>query len=274
VPAKSLHSQYPARRAVVTAPTADGPGGQDEGRRSGRLLGAHIPLVLVSGLSGLVILALLILPGAGRGGSAAASPSGASLGAAPGPPVRGDSRPLTPTGRAGGRVAAEVVTGVEATATAGPTTTPVPPATKVTPVPPATRVTLVPPATRVTPVPPVPPATPAPPATKVTRVPPATPPCAVALAYLATYAKPGFAHFCRPAPLEVGIAHAVAVTCVPGSRFHCPDGVAEIIIADPACAVSYENEASNSYWDFSEGGVVTPGTVQNGRTWDPYGSCP
>lgn len=98
--------------------------------------------------------------------------------------------------------------------------------------------------------------------------------CAIALAYLADHAKAGFAHYCRPGALGVGVAHVVAFTCMPGSHFSCPDGVAEIVIADPACAVSYENEASNSYWDFAKSSVVAAGTTQNGRTWDPYGSCP
>jgi hypothetical protein len=97
--------------------------------------------------------------------------------------------------------------------------------------------------------------------------------CSVALAYLAAHAKPGFAHYCRPVTLKVGIAHAVAYTCVPGTKFKCPYGGPEIIIADPACAISYENEASNSYWNFSSGAVITPGSVQSGRTWDPYGEC-
>ncbi len=98
--------------------------------------------------------------------------------------------------------------------------------------------------------------------------------CAAALAYLAVHAKPGFAHYCRPGPLNIGVAHTVAYTCVPGTGFRCPDGGPEIIIANPACAISYENESSNSYWDFSSAGVVAPGVVQNGRTWDPYGECP
>jgi hypothetical protein len=98
--------------------------------------------------------------------------------------------------------------------------------------------------------------------------------CAVALAYLAAHAAPGFAHFCRPGSLTTALGASAAFTCVPGSEFACPDGVAEIIIAQPACAASYENEASNSYWDFSDGGVVHPGSVQGQRTWDPFGMCP
>ena len=98
--------------------------------------------------------------------------------------------------------------------------------------------------------------------------------CATALAYLSAHAKPGFAHYCRPGKLTVGLTNAVAYTCVPGPTFACPDGNAEIIIADPACAQSYENEASNSYWDFSTGGVIQPGATQDGRTWDPFGTCP
>ncbi len=97
--------------------------------------------------------------------------------------------------------------------------------------------------------------------------------CATALAYLAAHAKPGFAHYCRPRHPIVGITNAVAYTCVPGPSFACPDGNPEIIIADPACAASYENEASNSYWDFNAGTVIQQGATQDGRTWDPYGEC-
>jgi transcriptional regulator with XRE-family HTH domain len=97
--------------------------------------------------------------------------------------------------------------------------------------------------------------------------------CATALIYLAAHAKPGFAHYCRPGPLKVGITDAVAYTCVPGPHFSCPDGNAEIIIADPSCAISYENEASNSYWNFDSATVIEPGATQDGRTWDPYGEC-
>jgi hypothetical protein len=98
--------------------------------------------------------------------------------------------------------------------------------------------------------------------------------CAVAMAYLAAHAAPGFAHYCRPGALQTADGPSAAYTCVPGVGFTCPDGRAEIIIADPTCAASYENEASNSYWDFSTAGVIAPGAVQNGRTWDPYGECP
>lgn len=105
-------------------------------------------------------------------------------------------------------------------------------------------------------------------------VPSATEACAVALAYLNAHAAPGFAHFCRPGPFQTALGRSFAYTCVPGKTFTCPDGTAEIIIADPACAASYENEASNSFWDFSRAGVIAPGVVQNGRTWDPFGTCP
>lgn len=98
--------------------------------------------------------------------------------------------------------------------------------------------------------------------------------CSVALDYLAVHAKPGYAHYCRPGPLSIGIAHAVSYTCMPGNRIGCPDGGPEIVIADPSCTASYKDEASNSFWDFSAAGVIAPGSVQNGRTWDPYGGCP
>ncbi len=111
------------------------------------------------------------------------------------------------------------------------------------------------------------------PAAKV-AVPVAPDACAVALAYLAAHAAPGFAHFCRPGSLHTALGPSTAYTCLPGAAYSCPDGMAEIIIADPTCPASYENEASNSYWDFSRAGVVRPGMVQNGRTWDPFGACP
>ncbi len=98
--------------------------------------------------------------------------------------------------------------------------------------------------------------------------------CVVALGYLAAHAAPGFAHFCRPGDLHTALGPAAGYTCVPGTGFSCPDGIAEIIIAEPTCAASYENEASNSHWNLSAAGVVMPGTVQNGRAWDPFGSCP
>lgn len=98
--------------------------------------------------------------------------------------------------------------------------------------------------------------------------------CAAALAYLAAEAAPGFAHFCRPGAVETDAGPVAAYTCVPGSITTCPDGVAEIIIAEPGCANSYRNEASNSHWDFSRAGSIRPGARQGGRTWDPFGPCP
>lgn len=114
---------------------------------------------------------------------------------------------------------------------------------------------------------------PRPPPPAVT-VPSASEACVVALAYLNAHAAPGFAHFCRPGPFQTALGRTFGYTCVPGTTFTCPDGTAEIIIADPACAASYENEASNSFWDFSKAGVIAPGVVQNGRMWDPFGTCP
>ncbi|MDQ2725836.1 MAG: hypothetical protein M3Y36_10125 [Actinomycetota bacterium] len=150
------------------------------------------------------------------------------------------------------------------TAAADQTIPPDAPPTTVAPVP----VTTVPaPVTTV----PAPVTSQAPPAV---TVPPALEACAVALAYLNAHAAPGFAHFCRPGPFQTALGRTFGYTCVPGTTFTCPDGTAEIIIADPACAASYENEASNSFWDFSKAGVIAPGVVQNGRTWDPFGTCP
>ncbi|MDQ2726429.1 MAG: hypothetical protein M3Y91_00855 [Actinomycetota bacterium] len=104
--------------------------------------------------------------------------------------------------------------------------------------------------------------------------PPARDACAVALAYLEAHAAPGFAHFCRPGPLHTALGSSAGYTCVPGKTYACPDGVAEILITAPGCAASYENEASNSFWDFSQAGVIVPGAVQDGRMWDPFGACP
>ena len=145
-----------------------------------------------------------------------------------------------------------------ATDTSAPSTTsPAPPVTQPPVAPPATVATTI--ARR--------------PAVTV-AVPAAPDACAVALAYLAAHAAPGFAHFCRPGSLQTAMGASTAYTCLPGTAYSCPDGVAEIIIAEPTCAASYENEASNSHWDFSHAEVVKPGTVQNGRTWDPFGTCP
>jgi hypothetical protein len=118
--------------------------------------------------------------------------------------------------------------------------------------------------------------TPATSATIVTQVSVPNPDaCAVALAYLAGQAAPGFAHFCRPGSLQTALGASAGYTCVPGPGFACPDGTAEIIIADPSCPASYENEASNSFWDFSQvSGVIGPGAVQDGRSWDLFGTCP
>jgi len=145
-----------------------------------------------------------------------------------------------------------------------------------------------PPAVPLTPVPPAEaaPVNPAPRARKAVAVTRAVPSplaakgaatasdCDVAMAYLASHAAPGFAHYCREGTLRTTAGPVAAYTCVPGSSTWCPDGVAEIIIAQPRCAASYKNEASNSYWDFSEAGIVRPGAVQHGRTWDPFGVCP
>jgi len=150
------------------------------------------------------------------------------------------------------------------------------------PSPTPTTTTAAPAAPATTPGLPKPPrdANPSAPATTPPTQPPspaATPAkqCSIALAYLAAHAKPGYAHYCRPGPLNIGIAHAVSYTCMPGTTVGCPDGGPEIVIADPSCAASYKDEASNSYWNFSSSnGVITPGAVQDGRTWDPYGECP
>lgn len=113
----------------------------------------------------------------------------------------------------------------------------------------------------------------APPGSEVVTV--SSPPagCRDALAYLDSHAAPGFALYCRPGPLWTAVGLSAGYTCVPGTQYSCPDGVAEIIIADPMCAASYQNEAANSYWDFSQAGAIKPGAVQGDRTWDPFGSC-
>jgi cytoskeletal protein RodZ len=155
------------------------------------------------------------------------------------------------------------------TTTAATTTTPpatVPPAT----VPASSDPTTTTPAVTADPVA-APPVAPAEPTTTAAAATSAA--CTVALAYLAANAAPGFATFCRPGTLVTAAGPSAGYTCVPGSSFTCPDGVAEIIISDPTCAASYENEASNSHWDFSGGTTIAPGAVQDGRTWDPYGAC-
>ncbi|HWG72716.1 MAG TPA: hypothetical protein VG184_01545 [Acidimicrobiales bacterium] len=100
-------------------------------------------------------------------------------------------------------------------------------------------------------------------------------PCAVALAYLAAHAAPGFAHYCRPGLVTLSngvVAHSF--TCYPGTLARCPDGGPEIVITDPGCVAAYEDEASNSFWNFAQtSGYIGPGAVQNGRVWDPFGEC-
>ena len=74
--------------------------------------------------------------------------------------------------------------------------------------------------------------------------------------------------------LANGVA-AQSFTCYPGTLAQCPDGVPEIVITDPSCAVAYEDEASNSFWNFTAtAGYIEAGSVQNGRVWDPFGECP
>jgi hypothetical protein len=92
--------------------------------------------------------------------------------------------------------------------------------------------------------------------------------CARALAYLAANAAPGFAHYCRPGALLSPISRTLvaAFICVPGAVQSCPDGVPEIVIGDPSCPASYENEASNSHHYNSALGIVT--------SVDPFGACP
>jgi hypothetical protein len=94
--------------------------------------------------------------------------------------------------------------------------------------------------------------------------------CPVALAYLAAHAAPGFAFYCRPGSLGAGIQ---ATTCWAG----CPGGAPEVTISDPACAIAYENEASNTYLDWrtlTPGVGATTGTDARGRHVDPFGQCP
>ena len=112
-------------------------------------------------------------------------------------------------------------------ASAPSTTSPAPPETQPPVAPPATVPTKV-----IAPRPAV-----------TVAVPAAPNACAVALAYLAAHAAPGFAHFCRPGSLQTAMGASTAYTCLPGTGYSCPDGVAEIIIAEPTCAASYENEA-------------------------------
>ena len=80
--------------------------------------------------------------------------------------------------------------------------------------------------------------------------------CAAALAYLATYAAPGFRFECP------GYAYGrQAMTC-DRDLSYCPSGKV-IVIAVP-CPAAYKNEAHNSW--------VLEGLLD--ADLDPFGSCP
>jgi hypothetical protein len=112
---------------------------------------------------------------------------------------------------------------------------------------------------------------------KAPAAPPPAPatPCDVALAYLHAHGNPIFTMVCHPGGLPSGIA---AVTCwnVTALGVSCP-GVGIVVISKPTCVISYENEASNSWLDFS---TLTAGAINgrsrhdgSGRTVDPFGEC-
>jgi hypothetical protein len=99
--------------------------------------------------------------------------------------------------------------------------------------------------------------------------------CQVALAYLHVHGNPAFQMRCEPGFLPGGLA---AITCWHSSAFgvSCPNG-GVVVISKPACAISYENEASNSWIDFS---TLTSGALNGrgrhdatGRMVDPFGEC-
>jgi hypothetical protein len=95
--------------------------------------------------------------------------------------------------------------------------------------------------------------------------------CAAALAYLAAHEAPGFVSFC---PHDAG--GNPAETVVPLQPVANPAVVHGFIyIADPSCAVAYENEAANSHGHF-----VPDANGDGNFQWvwpvpvDPYGRCP
>jgi hypothetical protein len=93
--------------------------------------------------------------------------------------------------------------------------------------------------------------------------------CAIALAYLAAHANPAYSQSCQPDPDN---ANAAQTNWVDGGSS------GSIVIWDPACPASYENEASNSWFDFaalpSDTTSIALGEHDaRGRTWDPYGAC-
>ena len=105
--------------------------------------------------------------------------------------------------------------------------------------------------------------------------PAATTPCDTALAYLHAHGNPIFEMRCAPGTLPGGLA---AVTCWKATALgvSCLNG-GIVVISQPSCAISYENEASNSWLNFS---TLTGGAINgrarhdaSGRTVDPFGEC-
>jgi hypothetical protein len=99
--------------------------------------------------------------------------------------------------------------------------------------------------------------------------------CDTALAYLHAHGNPTFSMRCEPGALPNGLA---AVTCWKGTGLgvSCLTG-GIVVISQPSCAISYENEASNSWLDFS---TLTSGAINghnrhdaSGRIVDPFGEC-
>jgi hypothetical protein len=87
---------------------------------------------------------------------------------------------------------------------------------------------------------------------------------------MAAHANPAFSQTCE---LEPDRSNAAQTNWVDGGRS------GSIVIYDPACSASYENEASNSWYDFAALPADTTSIVLgdrdvHGRVWDPYGACP
>ncbi len=94
--------------------------------------------------------------------------------------------------------------------------------------------------------------------------------CAAALAYLQTYAAPGFALDC-PGYAE---GHE-AMTCLHGTpQFPdaCPNGPT-IAISDP-CPQAYMNESANSWYMTGQLSTEQQKFGESYASIDPFGACP
>lgn len=95
--------------------------------------------------------------------------------------------------------------------------------------------------------------------------------CARAEAYISTHDKPGTLIDC-PVTFPVGIVSSTRLVDQPqgGSRV-------TISVSTRACFIAWEDEASNSFYDFQDSpppsNYTSAGVDVNGRHVDPFGEC-